>query len=120
MEPLNKIRNELRRYVDGQTDFAQFRLWSANEYASRAVSEASAELQFLRSVESEVADFSEGMISESVLRESLSLLCDDNHIVFVLAENQAGQVVTGTSTVLSPVGTVAGQLVGVGPAWEYA
>jgi hypothetical protein len=67
------------------------------------------------------------MISEAVLRQSLALLCDERQMVLlhagVLAYPQNAQtstIVTGTSTALVPTGTAVGQLVGVGPALEYA
>lgn len=125
MEPLSKIRAELRSYIDAGLDYANFRCWIAEVYADHAQAGESKELQLCRAIEWELADFSEGMISEEALRQSLSLLTDEACGTLLIQapiqvyppSPQMGVVLTGTS--IAPV-LAQGVSVGVGPALEYA
>ena len=78
MEPLRNIQNALRRFVDGEIDYSEFRLWIVDVYASYAAAEESAELRLCRAIEWEIADFSEGLISPELLKQSLGSLCKPN------------------------------------------
>jgi hypothetical protein len=78
MEPLIEIRSELRQYVDAKIDYAQFRAWIADVYAKFAEAGESPELRICRAIEWEMADYSEGMVSEGLLRQSLSSLCNSS------------------------------------------
>ena len=129
MESLSSIRSQIAAYIDGQIDYAGFRQWFVPVYADHAYAGESEELQLCRNVESQAADFSEGLVSEDELRSDLAFLRDGILPDQVLQRTELhvypkgaaqAMVVTSTSTVLSPVGTVAGQFVGVGPALEYA
>jgi len=82
MEPLNNIQSQLRAYVDGKIDYAGFRPWIADVYFDHIADGDSEALRLCRAIEWELADYSEDLISEELLKQSLSGLLDavvDSH-----------------------------------------
>lgn len=118
MEPFSNIQKQILRYAEGEVSYEAFRCWIAEAYSEHAKSEQNTPEQALcRSVEWECADFSEGLMAESALRQSLAILASGGIQIYYGEPRLV--VSTGTSTVLS-VGQRAGQLIGVGRALEYA
>jgi hypothetical protein len=79
MEPLNNIRSQLRLYVDGKIEHAAFRPWMAGVYFDHIAAGKSPALDLCRAIEWELADYSEGLTSEDLLRQSLSGLLGEMH-----------------------------------------
>ena len=86
MEPLSKIRSQLRLYVAGKMEYGSFRRWIAEVYADCAKAGESEELSLCREIEWRTADFSEGLLDESVLRQDLASFCEDENTIVVTGQ----------------------------------
>jgi hypothetical protein len=76
MESPSKIRSEIRSYVDGKIEYPKFRRWIAEVYADHARMVESEALRLCRAIEWEIADFSEGLVPEDLMKQALSGLCE--------------------------------------------